>query len=251
MDDDFEIYFNNRQRRERQTNLRRPRRPKRSQAEILAEVVEYGSLAQVGAEAVFNPSLNASRHERDWILNYLGPFYDDEHITDVLRKVKGGKEATVYCCAAHPGTGLELIAAKVYRPRMFRNLRNDARYRQGRQILDEQGKAVLDHCQLRAVRKGTKIGKDLHHTSWLEHEFQTMQLLYAAGADIPQPLAHGSNVILMEYVGEAAVPALTLNQVTLAPDEVQSLFERLLHNVELMLACQRVHGDLSAYNVLY
>jgi RIO kinase 1 len=143
MDDDFEIYFNNRQRRERQTNLRRPRRPKRSQAEILAEVVEYGSLAQVGAEAVFNPSLNASRHERDWILNYLGPFYDDEHITDVLRKVKGGKEATVYCCAAHPGTGLELIAAKVYRPRMFRNLRNDARYRQGRQILDEQGKAVL------------------------------------------------------------------------------------------------------------
>ena len=186
-----------------------------------------------------------------WILNYLGPFYDDKHIIDVLRRVKGGKEATVYCCAAHPNTGLELIAAKVYRPRMFRNLRNDARYRQGRQILDDQGKAVRDQRRLRAVKKGTKVGQELQHISWLQHEFQTMQRLYDAGADIPQPLAHSNNVILMEYIGEATTPAPTLNQVTLAADEAPLLFKRLIHNVELMLARQQVHGDLSAYNVLY
>ena len=43
----------------------------------------------------------------------------------------------------------------------------------------------------------------------------------------------------------------TLNHVRLAPAEAPALFERLLHNVDLLLSCERVHGDLSAYNVLY
>src|SRR5205085_7289278 len=93
------------------------------------------ALVRLGTEAVFNPTFLSSKHEREWILNYLGHFYDDKQISDVLSRVKSGKEATVYCCAAHPGTGLELIAAKVYRPRMFRQLRNDSRYRQGRSYL--------------------------------------------------------------------------------------------------------------------
>ena len=29
------------------------------------------------------------------------------------------------------------------------------------------------------------------------------------------------------------------------------MFDQLIHNVEIMLACDRIHGDLSAYNVLY
>jgi catechol 2,3-dioxygenase-like lactoylglutathione lyase family enzyme len=45
-------------------------------------------------------------------------------ILDVLRRVKGGKEANVYCCRTHPSTGVDLLAAKLYRPRMFRNLRS-------------------------------------------------------------------------------------------------------------------------------
>ena len=46
-----------------------------------------------------------------------------------------------------------------------------------------------------------------------------------------------------------AAPAL--QAVRLEPDEVQPLFDRLMRNVELMLAQQRIHGDLSAFNVLY
>ena len=34
-----------------------------------------------------------------------------------------------------------------------------------------------------------------------------MQLLYEAGVDVPSPLAHGSNVILMEYIGVGNSPA--------------------------------------------
>lgn len=55
----------------------------------------------------------------------------------------------------------------------------------------------------------------------------------------------------MEYVGEAQSPAPTLNHVSLERDEAQTLLERVMRNVELMLAQNRIHADLSAYNILY
>jgi RIO kinase 1 len=236
---------------EEQRARRRRRIVQRSEQAVVDESVTYGHVAQTELGEIFRPTFSSSRHEREWILNYLGPFYDTKKLTDVLRRVKGGKEANVYCCAAHPNTGLELLAAKLYRPRMFRNLRNDAQYRQGRAVLDEEGKEVRDGRYLRAVRQGTERGKEFQHISWLEHEYQTMRLLHAAGADVPQPLASGANTILMEYLGDAQSGAPTLNEVTLKRGEARPLFERLLWNVELMLEHGRVHGDLSAYNVLY
>ena len=224
---------------------------KRSDQVVLDEIVRYGRPGEVDQYEVFHPTLTASRHERTWILNYLGGFFEEEKITDVLRKVKGGKEANVYCCSAHPQTGFDLVAAKLYRPRMLRNLRNDARYRQGRTILDEYGKEVRDERYLKAVRHGTAVGKELLHMSWIEHEFQTMELLYDAGVPVPRPLARGYNTILMEYVGALDNPAPTLNTVSLTPAEARPLFERLMAAVETMLAHGRVHADLSAYNVLY
>ena len=218
---------------------------------LLDEIVQYSDVAALGIGSAFSPTYSASRHEREWILNYLGPFYDQDYITDVLARAKGGKEANVYCCAGHPDTGLDLVAAKVYRPRMLRNLRNDARYRQSRAILDQFGKEVIDHGYLHAIEKGTEVGKQLLHTSWLEHEYTTLKILYAAGVGVPRPLASGTNTILMEYIGEAGFAAPNLTQVTLERREAQALFARLLHDVEKMLACYRVHGDLSAYNVLY
>jgi RIO kinase 1 len=209
------------------------------------------SVQRLGTESVFDPTFRSSRHEREWILNYLGYFYDDKQITDVLSRVKGGKEANVYCCAAHPGTGLELLAAKIYRPREFRQLRNDARYRQGRGYLDSDGKLVLDERLLAAVKKKTSAGRELVQTSWLEHEYQTLKRLHEAGADVPRPVSHSHNTILMEYLGDADLPAPALQAVRLAPNEVRPIFDRLLHNVALMLANNRIHADLSAFNVLY
>lgn len=221
----------------------------------LDEVLRYSEaeagVDRLGTESVFNPTFTSSFHERAWILSYLGYFYDDKQITDVLSRVKGGKEANVYCCAAHPGTGLELIAAKIYRPRAFRQLRNDSRYRQGRSYLDERGKVVRDEGLLAAIKKKSSTGQELVHNSWLEHEFQTLKLLYDAGADVPRPVSRGNNTILMEYLGEAGLPAPALQAVRLEPGEARPLYERLLRNVELMLANGRIHGDLSAFNVLY
>ena len=218
---------------------------------LQAERIELTDKLPVDVQQTFIPSFQPERHERIWLLNYMEAFYNAQVITDILGKVKGGKEANVYVCAAHPSTGLDLIAAKVYRPAMFRNLRNDARYRRGRNLLNENGKPVYGRRELLAVQKNTRYGHELRHSSWLETEFQTMQLLHEAGADVPVPLMQGNNVILMEYVGARNSPGITLNKVTLEPSEAPSIYERLVDNLDIMLACHRIHADFSAYNVLY
>ena len=220
-------------------------------ARLLSDLIEHADKAPVEIQQSFNPSFKPAEHERYFVLSALEEFYNGKIISDVLWKVKGGKEANVYCCQAHPSTGLDLVAAKVYRPQMFRNLRNDARYRQGREVVDSSGKVVRSRRESLAVRKNTRFGQELRHQSWLESEYLTMQLLHEAGADVPKPLTRGSNVILMEYVGGDQTPAPTLKEVTLAASEARGLFDRLVNNLAIMLACHRVHADFSAYNVLY
>ena len=198
-------------------------------------------------------SYDASRHERLWITNSLGAFYEMHWFSDVLRLVRGGKEASVYQCAVSEVSPVEAkyLAAKIYRPRMFRNLRKDHLYREGRQNLDIDGNIIKDHGMQHAMAKRTEYGQQLLHTSWISHEIKALQTLHAAGADVPQPFASGDNTILMTYLGGDDTGAPTLNTVSLTATEARPLFERLLHNVEIMLAHDLVHGDLSAYNVLY
>ena len=42
-----------------------------------------------------------------------------------------------------------------------------------------------------------------------------------------------------------------LHSVSLRPQEAQPLFQEVLRNVELLLQNELIHGDLSAYNILY
>jgi RIO kinase 1 len=59
------------------------------------------------------------------------------------------------------------------------------------------------------------------------------------------------NAILMEYIGDLDGCAPALNEVSLDRAEARGLFERVLRNIDLLLAHERIHGDLSAYNILY
>ena len=97
----------------------------------------------------------ASRHEEWWLLDSLGPFYNEQWFDDVLRIIKGGKEASVYLCRANPSAPIDLIAAKVYRPRSLRNLRKDHLYREGRARLDADGIEIVDERMYRAIQKNT------------------------------------------------------------------------------------------------
>ncbi len=202
-------------------------------------------------EEQFDPTFTGSRQERKWIRESLNEFWEDQLMTDVLYRVKGGKEATVYCCRAHVKTRRPLVAAKVFRPRMFRAMRNDSLYKQGRGMMDGEGKLVLDRRSLLALKKKTTYGKLLDTASWCMHEYRSLVDLHEAGADVPKPWAWGPNAILMDYIGDEDGAAPILQKLRLDKEEAKTLFDRLIRNVEIFLGTFRVHADLSPYNILY
>lgn len=224
-------------------------KPKKDRDQIIAELTDDTSDVDLGFTTTYRPS----RYEEGWLLSSLYSFYDEGLVVDVLAQIKGGKEASVYLCEPHPNTGLGLLAAKVYRPRMFRNLRNDAMYRRGREILlGGGGPAGRDEGYIRrAIRNKTAFGQQAAHTSWLMYEFTAMEKLYEAGGTVPRPIHANENAILMDYVGDEQMAAPTLNTVALERDEADVMFQEVLRNVDLMLQHDLIHGDLSAYNILY
>ncbi len=203
------------------------------------------------AAGEFKFTYKAARFEEAWLLDSLNEIAGQQLISDVLRKVKAGKEASVYLCRSGSSLDVRLVAAKVYRPRTLRNLKNDAIYRTGRTDLDEDGTALFKDADVRAIMHRTKYGEELRHTSWIAYEFTTLEKLYEAGADVPKPYAMLKNSILMEYIGDDGMPAPILNSVTLDRDEARQLFDRVILNLNLLLQNKRIHGDLSAYNILY
>jgi RIO kinase 1 len=160
------------------------------------------------------------------LLHYLNESGETLWCSRVLGTIKSGKEATVYSCEAHPCRGRKRVVAKIYR--MYRSFRNESIYHEGRERI--YGGAV----------------------PWEYHEFETMRLFHQAGADVPEPLQIVGNVVFMEYLGGEEEPAIPLHRVRLYGDhDARALFERILSNIEIFLRCDRVHADLSAFNILY
>ncbi len=149
--------------------------------------------------------------------------------------------------------GVEYLAAKVYRPRRFRNLRNDKMYREGRALLLAGGSEVKANERriVHAVQKRTEFGLQVAHSSWLMYEYTTLEKLHRAGAHTPKPFAVSDNAILMQYIGDGTRAAPTLHGLRPGPSEARRLFDIVLEDVERMLQIGVVHGDLSAYNILY
>ena len=55
----------------------------------------------------------------------------------------------------------------------------------------------------------------------------------------------------MTYFGDERRAAPTLSEIHLPKDEAESLFQEVLRNIEILLEHGLIHGDLSAYNILY
>jgi RIO kinase 1 len=207
--------------------------------------------AQSDARSSLRMTYKAARFEEGWLLDSLGNFYEHQWISDVLRKVKGGKEASVYLCRAGENIPADLLAVKVYRPRMLRNLKQDHLYREGRIDLDAEGKQLVKDADVHAVAKRTAYGEEIRHQSWIAYEFNTLQALYDAGADVPRAYEMANNSILMDYIGDLSAPAPALNEISLDRAEAKTLFDRVLRNIDILLSKNCIHGDLSSYNILY
>jgi RIO kinase 1 len=180
-------------------------------------------------------------------LSRLENFMERGLIEEVLGLVKIGKEASVYCCRAGADAGGGLVASKVYRESQYR-FKNDAIYQESRmRELGIRGSAK------RAFEKRRKssVGREVQTQTWRHHEYSVLETLFAAGADVPRPLAISSDAVLMDYIGDERAAAPLLARTRLREAEAAPIFERLMRNVELWLACNCVHADLSPHNVLY
>ncbi len=147
---------------------------------------------------------------------------------------------------------------KIHRGRTQRSFKNDAIYLSGRVAgvsltgsagIKASGK--VDQRLARAVAKRSRTGIAAIEQSWITYEYHTMQLMHRAGASVPKPLAMSGHALLMEFLGDGEGPAPKLKHVFLERDEAQALFRFIMDEVTLWLANDRIHGDLSPFNILY
>lgn len=170
-------------------------------------------------------------------------FVGEGLITDVIRIVRTGKEASVYLCRANRSTTAEdLLALKLYHPLDRRDFRDESLYRDGEWIKERRVRVALE--------KRTKYGRDVQSEVWVGREWEMLQLLSETGVAVPRPIARNEDAILMTYVGDEEDAAPQLRSLRPTAEEAQDLLEQVVKAVELMLYRNVIHGDLSAYNVL-
>ena len=177
-------------------------------------------------------------------IDALEPFFEEGWITEVIRPVKSGKEATVYLCRAGDRTGEELVAVKVYRSLEQRGFKNAAVYWEG-------GMRAMSRRTKAAIARRSDHGRDAVFSAWIGREKETLEALHRAGANVPRPITQLGSAFLMAWIGdEEAAPQL--RQVRFDdPARATRIFDFLVAQVGLWLAHDIVHGDLSEYNVLF
>jgi RIO kinase 1 len=173
----------------------------------------------------------------------LEEFFEFGLITENLDVIKSGKEATAYLCRGTKKLGAPYAVAKIFHERDRRNFKSASVYQEGRVILKGQ--------VARAVQNHSEFGRQAEDALWVDHEFEWLSNLNYAGVDVPQPYYSNARAILMELVAdESGSPAPQLQHAQVEPADVQPMFDRLLWNIETMLAENCVHGDLSPFNIL-
>ena len=163
----------------------------------------------------------------------------DGVVDEVLQQIKSGKEADVYLVRKGEG----YLAAKVYKARHERNFKNNAGYLEGRNIRSSR--------DARAIAKGSRYGREKQEQAWKTAEVDALYKLAAAGVRVPAPDIYYEGVLVMALVVDAeGQPAPRLADVRFTPEHAKDLYLDLIRQAGIMLTCDLIHGDLSAFNVL-
>jgi RIO kinase 1 len=195
------------------------------------------------SEDRFDPNGTSTAHDDTLGVAELDAFAQQGLITHVHAQLKSGKEATVYCCRAHPSTNRKFLAAKVYRDHTTHAYRRSGPYFEGRE-------RTMKARTIRAIERGSTFGHRAMAGAWMSAEYDALRRLTAVDADVPRPIAQCGAALLMDYVGNGAGPAPHLHGVELDMCRAERLLEQLVTAIETMLSAHLVHGDLSPYNIL-
>ena len=169
----------------------------------------------------------------------LQPLLDDGLIDAVVRRLKSGKEASVYVVAC----GAELRCAKVYKEAEQRGFHKLAAYQEGRRTRSSR--------DARAKGKRGRHGRAVQEAEWKSAEVDALYRLAGAGVRVPRPHGVFDGVLLMELVRDAhGEPAPRLNDVELDAAQAQAWHAFMIRQIVRMLCAGLIHGDLSDFNVL-
>src|SRR5450432_78149 len=165
----------------------------------------------------------------------------EEGIIDAVHaRLMSGKEATVYVVEREGHLG----AAKVYKTRDERTFKKTASYVEGR----NQTRNTRDR---RAMQNKSAYGRGLIEDNWQDMEFHALRGAFDAGVRVPEPYFLYENVLFMELIVDGAgAPASRLADFTFTAEEATRLHLEVFLQVKTLLGTGRIHGDLSAYNVL-
>ena len=151
-------------------------------------------------------------------------------LKNIIGIINAGKEANVYNGIAPDGRE---VVIKIWRINsqtskwMQEYIRGDPRYKNYRK------------------KNSTTL-----MTTWAMKEFKNLRRARDAGVPCPEPIAVKENVLIMEFIGKEGTPAKRLVDVELK-DPLKHLNVILQGIQNLIIKARLVHGDLSAYNILY
>jgi RIO kinase 1 len=169
----------------------------------------------------------------------LQPLIDDGIIDAVVRRLRSGKEASVFVVDCRG----ELRCAKVYKDADRRGFHRLAEYQEGRKVRGSRDE--------RAMRNSGRHGRELQEAQWKSAEVTALYALDRAGVRVPKPFGVFDGVLLMELVtDEHGHPAPRLGDLAISPEQARLWHRFLVSQVVLMLGAGLIHGDLSEFNVL-
>ncbi len=169
----------------------------------------------------------------------LQPLVHDGIVDSVIRRLKSGKEASVFLVAC----GNEIRCAKVYKDSNDRGFHKLAQYQEGRTVRGSR--------DARAMGKGGRHGRSVQEAEWKNAEVDALYKLTKAGVRVPQPFGIFDGVLLMELLVDGdGLPAPRLNDIEMSPVQALEWHAFMVRQIVLMLCAGVIHGDLSEFNVL-
>jgi RIO kinase 1 len=172
----------------------------------------------------------------DWLAD--APYEDRD-----LGVLKAGKESEVYLVSRSGPTRTCLIAEKRFKPRLQRGFRNDYLY------VGVWGEGTRHED--RAMKKRTRFGQAFLQWKWKAHEWAALGRLHDAGVTVPPPVEQVESGYRMAFIGDGDRAAPRLADVDLDLATARKVWRELQSEIRRMLDAELVHGDLSAFNVLF
>lgn len=169
----------------------------------------------------------------------LQPLIEDGMVDRVVRKLKSGKEASVYIVAC----GDQLRCAKVYKEAEQRGFHKLAQYQEGRKTRNSR--------DARAMGKRGRHGRRVQEEDWKNAEVDALYRLVGADVRVPAPYLVHEGVLLMELVrDESGNPAPRLAEVDITAEQARAWHAFMMTQIVRMLCAGLIHGDLSGFKVL-